>query len=712
MNSVDLNLLKYYAKLREHRCGIAEGIRVIAFRNMDHLSRTILQLGITDLSEEASRNSILNKMLEDQGLHSNHMNRWLLQAATWVPWEIYMCLLDAEIDNYKRISDKHPSLTYEPLEDYFLSHPSVVTSRRKARHSLLHPLKETTYEENLHQFMNNARKSSADPKIYLVRLQNLIDEYLEWFQETLRTSLADEISRQSYKEVFEFKRRHIQRVTDIIDKTTDADTKAAITSWLDGFLESSESLPLSVEPDYELTTAQRRTLSQWEEAVDILGQALPERPYSSSQGSVQTPIHKELSSFLSSPARKDQPAWTGQVLPEYLQGKRSGYIGLLFRSFIILNEMGIYLTQVTTRCRIGEMEDYPRNLAEFEARFATEQACREYLCQLRWPEGFRCPRCGHDKAWAVRTALLECAGCGHQASPTAGTIFQDTRQPLQSWFRAMWWLTSQKNGASALGLQRVLGLGSYKTAWTWLHKLRRAMVRPGRDRLSGRVEVDETYLGGLEEGVRGRQTDAKALIVVAAEEDGAGIGRVRIRTIPNASGDSLMAFVGESIEPGSVVHTDGWLGYEPLEGDGYRHEVSYLEGQPARASKLLPRVHRVVSLVKRWILGTHQGAVSHEHLDSYLDEFAFRFNRRKSRSRGKLFYRLVQQAVAVPPAPYKSRSEAPRHALRTTTTCRGYFPIPESSKYPSSMNPTRQSLMTSIPGSLVCPVRRSSVEMI
>ena len=182
------------------------------------------------------------------------------------------------------------------------------------------------------------------------------------------------------------------------------------------------------------------------------------------------------------------------------------------------------------------MEDYPRNLAEFEARFATEQACREYLCQLRWPEGFRCPRCGHDKAWAVRTALLECAGCGHQASPTAGTIFQDTRQPLQSWFRAMWWLTSQKNGASALGLQRVLGLGSYKTAWTWLHKLRRAMVRPGRDRLSGRVEVDETYLGGLEEGVRGRQTDAKALIVVAAEEDGAGIGRVRIRTIPNASG--------------------------------------------------------------------------------------------------------------------------------------------------------------------------------
>ncbi len=247
----------------------------------------------------------------------------------------------------------------------------------------------------------------------------------------------------------------------------------------------------------------------------------------------------------------------------------------------------------------------------------------------------------------------------------------------------MWWLTSQKNGASALGLQRVLGLGSYKTAWTWLHKLRRAMVRPGRDRLSGRVEVDETYLGGLEEGVRGRQTDAKALIVVAAEEDGAGIGRVRIRTIPNASGDSLMAFVGESIEPGSVVHTDGWLGYEPLEGDGYRHEVSYLEGQPARASKLLPRVHRVVSLVKRWILGTHQGAVSHEHLDSYLDEFASASAAASPEVEASSFTAWFNRPSPCHRHPTNRWSEAPRHALRTTTTCRGYFPIPESSKYSS-----------------------------
>jgi transposase-like protein len=237
---------------------------------------------------------------------------------------------------------------------------------------------------------------------------------------------------------------------------------------------------------------------------------------------------------------------------------------------------------------------------------------------------------------------------------TAGTIFQDTRKPLTLWFRAIWWVTSQKTGASALGLQRVLGLGSYKTAWTWLHKLRRAMVRPGRDRLSGTVEVDETYWGGSEEGVRGRQTEGKVLIVVAAQEDGKGIGRIRMRRILDASAESLMPFVEEAIVPGSVVQTDGWLGYLPLEGKGYVHQVTFLRGKKQSPSALMPRVHRVVSLLKRWILGTHQGAVSREHLDYYLDEFTFRFNRRASRSRGKLFFRLAQQAVAAEPVPYKS----------------------------------------------------------
>jgi len=300
------------------------------------------------------------------------------------------------------------------------------------------------------------------------------------------------------------------------------------------------------------------------------------------------------------------------------------------------------------------MEDFPRDLPEFETRFSTEAACREYLFRLRWPEGFCCPRCGGRKGWPKSGVLLQCSHCDYQSSVTAGTIFQDTRQPLTLWFRAVWWVTSQKNGTSAMGLQRVLGLKSYKTAWAWLHKLRRAMVRPGRDRLTGRIEVDETYLGGGEAGVRGRQTERKALIVVAAQEDGLGIGRIRMRRIPDASADSLIPFVQDSVEVGSVVHTDGWLGYEPLKGKGYDHEITFLKGKRKTPSELMPRVHHVISLLKRWLMGTHQGAVSREYLDYYLDEFTFRFNRRRSRSRGKLFFRLLQQAVAIDPVPYKS----------------------------------------------------------
>jgi transposase-like protein len=298
------------------------------------------------------------------------------------------------------------------------------------------------------------------------------------------------------------------------------------------------------------------------------------------------------------------------------------------------------------------IEEYPRSLMELEAAFATEEACRAYLALLRWPDGFRCPRCGGGRSWPVRRVLLECAGCGHQTSVTAGTIFQDTRTPLPVWFRAMWWVTTQKNGASALGLQRVLGLNSYETAWVWLHKLRRAMVRPGRDLLSGRVEVDECYLGGEEEGLPGRLNLKKALVVVAAQEDGAGIGRIRMRRIIDASAENLTAFIKDSVQPGSTVHTDGWLGYAPLNRNGYPHEITFLKGNKKTPSELLPRVHRVISLLKRWLLGTHQGAVSRKHLDYYLDEFTFRFNRRRSRSRGKLFFRLAQQAMAVAPVPY------------------------------------------------------------
>jgi transposase-like protein len=264
---------------------------------------------------------------------------------------------------------------------------------------------------------------------------------------------------------------------------------------------------------------------------------------------------------------------------------------------------------------------------------------------------------------------LECASCGRQSSATAGTIFQDTRTPLTVWFRAMWYVASQKTGTSALGLQHVLGLGSYETAWTWLHKLRRAMVRPGRERLTGRVEVDETYLGGEEAGIRGRGALRKVLIVVAAEQAGRRIGRIRLRSVPDASADSLQGFIDEVIEPGSLVHTDGWVGYDRLKAHGYRHRITFLSDHPEPAHDLLPRVHLIASLLKRWLLGTHQGAVRPAHLDYYLDEFTFRFNRRRSRHRGKLFFRLVEQAVQVEPAPYHTlvkhvrRRPARRHKI-------------------------------------------------
>jgi len=243
--------------------------------------------------------------------------------------------------------------------------------------------------------------------------------------------------------------------------------------------------------------------------------------------------------------------------------------------------------------------------------------------------------------------LYLCAACRFQVSVTAGTVFQDTRKPLTLWFRAMWYVTSQKSGMSALGLQRVLGLGSYRTAWTWLHKLRRAMVRPGRDRLSGTVEVDEIYIGGLKKGKRGRGADGKALVLVAAQEDGRRIGRIRLHRLEDASSASLIPAVKNCVEPGSVVRTDGWSGYLPLSSENYVHNV--IRQTTDIGDNLLPLANRVASLLKRWLLGTHQGAVGMSHLDYYLDEYTFRFNRRTSKSRGKLLYRLIEQAVKIEP---------------------------------------------------------------
>jgi len=298
--------------------------------------------------------------------------------------------------------------------------------------------------------------------------------------------------------------------------------------------------------------------------------------------------------------------------------------------------------------------DYPRTWSEFLEWFPDEAACLAFLEGLRWPEGFVCPACGTAaEPYRATRGRLICPACRHQASVGAGTIFDKTRTPLTAWFAAAWYVTNQKHGVSALGLKGVLGLGSYQTAWTIMHKLRRAMVRPGRDRLSGDVEADETYVGGPEPGLRGRQTRKKAIVAIAVEiPQPRGFGRARLRRIPDVSGQSLLSFVRDAVEPGSVIHTDGWRGYNGLPEAGYTRKKTVLSdsGDPAHVS--MPAVHRVASLLKRWLLGTHQGSVGPEQLDYYLDEFTFRFNRRNSRSRGMLFYRLLEQAVVTDPATY------------------------------------------------------------
>jgi len=297
------------------------------------------------------------------------------------------------------------------------------------------------------------------------------------------------------------------------------------------------------------------------------------------------------------------------------------------------------------------MSDYPTTMLELRDWFPDEKFCREYLTRLRWPKGFRCPSCQGQDFWRTDRDLYHCRGCHHQASVLAGTLFMDTHLPLRVWFDAAWQVTSQKYGASALGLQRVLGLGSYRTAWNLLHKFRRAMVRPDRDRLDGVVEVDETFLGGPRSGKRGRGTAGKALVVLAVQATEQKMGRIRLLRVADASGPSLEKAVAQMVAPGTCVRTDDWNGYNGLQSLGYEHTVIRPAG--AVTENLVPLVNRVASLLKRWLLGTHQGAVAHSHLDYYLDEFTFRFNRRTSTSRGLLFYRLLTKAVAIDPVPAK-----------------------------------------------------------
>src|SRR3954452_22538779 len=283
-------------------------------------------------------------------------------------------------------------------------------------------------------------------------------------------------------------------------------------------------------------------------------------------------------------------------------------------------------------------DDLPEDMPSFVSRFGTDEQCREYLFKARWPEGFRCAACGHDDAYALRTQIVyDGVACRKQHSLLAGTIFEQTKTGLAKWFLAIYLVTSSKGGISAMELQRQMGFGSYQTAWSWLHKIRRAMVAPGRKPLAERVEADETYLGAAKPGRAGRGAVGKS-VVAGAIETGRGrpggrrLGPLRLDPVPDASAASLEGFLGQNVAQPAAVVTDGWSGYSRLAAAGYAHAPIPLGRSWGDAALRLPAIHLVFGLAKRWLLGTHHGAVSGKHLQAYLDEYVFRFNRRTARS--------------------------------------------------------------------------------
>jgi len=309
---------------------------------------------------------------------------------------------------------------------------------------------------------------------------------------------------------------------------------------------------------------------------------------------------------------------------------------------------------------VGGIE-YPRTYQEFREWFPDDQSCRDYLAGLRWPEGFTCPLCGCGTCWRTAKDLRMCAECGLKTSVTAGTIFHRSHTPLSTWFAAVWLVTSQKNGVSAQGLQDVLGFGSYETAWAWLHKLRRAMVRPDRDLIGGAdgapvVELDQSFLGGTSTAKAGGSSE-KVPVTIAVERTVAGrLGRVRLEVADKVGGLDIIDFATQVVAPGTTIRTDGARMFRRLAELGYTHQAipGTKNGRVVKdLDAVMPGPHLVSSLLKRWTAGTLHHRLSHQHLPYYLDEFTFRFNRRNSRARGMLFYRLLQQAVDTDPHPLK-----------------------------------------------------------
>ena len=278
---------------------------------------------------------------------------------------------------------------------------------------------------------------------------------------------------------------------------------------------------------------------------------------------------------------------------------------------------------------------FPKSLREFQSKFAGEEACQQYLALCRWPDGFVCPRCGGRRAYeVVKLRRWQCTDCRHQVSLTAGTILHNTKTPLTIWFWAAYLMTTDKRGLSALLLQRQLGLRRYETAWMMLHKFRRAMVNLVREPLRGEVEVDDTWVGGTQAGLRGsRQLRGRkaALVLVAVEKRGHGTGRARMKVIPDFKSATLLPFLKQNVEAGSIVYTDGLKSFTGLQEAGFKH-VPRIQPKPIELRKgvksVVPLADRAIGNLQQWLIGTHHG-VSRDQLQVYLDEFVFRHNRRR-----------------------------------------------------------------------------------
>lgn len=281
---------------------------------------------------------------------------------------------------------------------------------------------------------------------------------------------------------------------------------------------------------------------------------------------------------------------------------------------------------------------------EFENSFNSDEQCLEYLHSLKYSNGFECKYCSGVDYWKNKRNVLICKKCKQETTVLSGTIFHGAKIPLHLLFRMLWYIIVQKNGVSALSVQTVLGFSRYDTVWTWLHKFRRIMILPKRDKLVGRIEVDETFIGGVKKGKPGRGAEGKIIVIVAIELVNDHTGRVRMSVIEHADRLCINEFIKNNIEENSTIITDGWKGYVDIQKMKYTHQIE-TKTIAANGENLTPNVHKIASLLKRWLLGTHQNFTSEDYLSYYLDEYTFRYNRRKSNSRGLLFYTLLKQAM-------------------------------------------------------------------